>query len=187
MRRDRAAGACARFGAHLSGEEEKRLERLQSEDEALHEAVEAARHACACLRIGGLSAVPSTGAVPSTAHAEPKRSNVLGGEGARDDAGARDGAPLGRGDARDGAGARDGAPLGRGGARDGAGARPRYDRPLEHAAPREPSVLGTAPSSAFEHAGPRESSADELGVAGAQPLTPSPMHSRTLAQPFLCP
>ena len=58
---------------------------------------------------------------------------------------------------------------------------------MEHAAPREPSVLGTAPSSAFEHAGPRESSADELGVAGAQPLTPSPMHSRTLAQPFLCP
>ena len=69
MRRDRAAGACARFGAHLSGEEEKRLERLQSEDEALHEAVEAARHACACLRIGGLSAVPSKGAVSSTVHA----------------------------------------------------------------------------------------------------------------------
>ena len=53
---------------------------------------------------------------------------------------------------------------------------------MEHAAPREPSVLGTAPSSAFEHAGPRESSADELGVAGAQPLPPSPMPSLTLAQ-----
>ena len=96
-------GACARYGAQPAGKEEERLDQLQSENEALHEAVEAARHACACLRIGGLSAVPSTGAVPSTAHAEPKRSNVLGGDGARDDAGARDGAPLGRGGARDGA------------------------------------------------------------------------------------
>ena len=97
-------GACARYGAQPAGKEEERLDQLQSENEALHEAVEAARHACACLRFGGLSAVPSKGAVSSTAHAEPERSNVLGREGARY-----------------------GAPLGRGGARDGAGARPRYD------------------------------------------------------------
>ncbi|KOO53084.1 hypothetical protein Ctob_013386 [Chrysochromulina tobinii] len=152
-------GADARDGVHpadaegsgrLAEEDEKRLERLQSENEALHEAVEAARHACACLRIGGLSAVPSVGAVTSADPAEPERSTVVGGGGARY-----------------------GASLGRDGARDGA--RPRYDRPLEHARSREMP------------------SADELGVAGAQPLpntalpTPSPMpslsHAPNTAQP----